>query len=229
MRIGPLLGALAVLWLLGCQSATPLDPGPVAPVDGGGPLNPDTLERDLQASTPIDITLNGTVTTDPGYQNSPHKVTLAANAGEISLVALRATALPSASNTVLARFLGTSVYYGALTYPTTGATVYLPTYVTATEPLSVELINSATRTGTLYEQAVRWQGSFKTVLAEDAAEPNDDEDPATYTDRTMGWYLPDGATLNRSVYQRAAGSLQDQEEWFRLILNANTTYRLEFS
>ncbi|HYE79448.1 MAG TPA: hypothetical protein VEI97_15795, partial [bacterium] len=139
--------------------------------DGSAVVDPDTLDRDLTGNLPIDVTLNGAATTDPDYQDPPHPVTQPASAGEIALFTLKATAIPAASSVVLARFTGPSTYYGALTYPTTGATQYLPLYLTATESMGAELYNSATRTGAVHSQAVRWQGSFKTLPAEDAAEP----------------------------------------------------------
>ncbi|HYE78147.1 MAG TPA: hypothetical protein VEI97_09180, partial [bacterium] len=191
----------------------------------GGPF-----QRRGQGDISGSVTLNGATTTDPSYQAAPFRVAQDGRADDIALFALQTATTPGSANSVRAAFSGTGGSLGFLNYTAGAATTYLPIYLPRTELITLTLYNAATEAGALFNEAVTWSGSFKTVGKEDLAEPNDDENPATFTDRaTSPTVLSAGAApTKRTVFQRTAGSNQDQEDWFRVTLTANTRYKLNF-
>ena len=191
----------------------------------GNPANPDPLagsfdqpQRDGQAiNLAGTVTLNGLTNTDPNYEGSPFGVTFAGKSGDVVLMTLSPQAVPTATNNVRCKLVGATTTYPTQNYNTVGATNYLPVLLTKTEPVTLDLYNSNTETGTLFNQACRWTGSVRTAATVDPGEPNDDEDLGTTTDRTMATPILLGTPITRVLYYRSASGL-DEEDWYKLTL-----------
>lgn len=220
MAIRPLLHFVvcAVLLLCGCQ--------------GDLPSTTDATEADVSRdATGLyggRVTLNGSATTDPSYKDQPYVVTIPGKAGEIALITLTATAIPTANHPVLVRFRGATVNYGSMLYPTDGTTNYLPLYLTQTEPLTITLYNTAA--GAPYPEAVNWSWSIRTRAAEDSREPNDNENELSITDRNLATPLALRQATPFSVYRRVAvPATQDHEDWYRMNLVGTSSVHINFA
>ncbi|HYE76617.1 MAG TPA: hypothetical protein VEI97_01395 [bacterium] len=211
---------LGLALVFGCQSgSTPTQPeGPSVPTDDPTAVD----DRDLAGLLGGTVTLNGTLATDPSYKNAPYRATYNGRAGDIALVTFKAETLPYGNNVVAAKVDGATTPYAGRWVSADGSSYNLPVYLTKTEPLYVTLHNGTT--GNVYPQAVRWNYRLRTLPALDAAEPNDDANPASTGDRYQASPLPLDRAASFSLFKSATAS--DLEDWHRLDLSGGTQYHL---
>ena len=231
--------ALVAITVAGCAAVGPGspisphdpavdDPAPVAPFAADSSQWDHPLRKGASADIVGSVTLNGSVVTDPIYETSPFGVTIPGKSGDIALIAVSANAIPNELNNVRLKLAGATTSYPTQNFNTNNTVGYLPTMITKTEPLTLNLYNSNTETSPLFSQAVKWSGYLRTVPKEDPGEPNDDENPSTFTDLSLATDLGLDTPLTFSMYQRTAGSAQDQEDWYRIPMAAGQVYRIGF-
>ena len=213
---------LALLpFILGCAlSGAPISENPQAPLAGRF----DQPQREGQAfNISGTVTLNGAVTTDPTFETAPFQVAFNGKSGDIALISVAPTALPTATNNVRMKLAGLTTTYPAQNYNTVGGTNYLPIMITKSETCILSLYNSNTESSGLFNQACRWTGSLRTVAKDDPGEPNDDDDAATFTDRSLATPLTVGNPITRLLWSRTGS--RDLEDWYALTLSAGQQVR----
>jgi len=244
MRLHALIPTVCLtIAIAACQAGGPIappddsgDPGdlaalPAPPADiDEGPVNlpEDAVDEGTRGLTALlngDLDLLGSVTTPVGYQPSPVSVTQPATTGEIALIRLRATASDATTTrTLYSDVRGPGGAYSSMTFLSNDTSVYKAVYVIRNEDLSVRVHNRPSYSGTLNPPAADVNYTFETKAIEDSSEPNDDENAATVTDRSMSKTLGLGATATRSFYDFSA-SARDKEDWFSTTLTAGAQYR----
>ncbi|HYE78480.1 MAG TPA: hypothetical protein VEI97_10875, partial [bacterium] len=85
--------------------------------------------------------------------------------------------------------------------------------------------NSQTATGPLHPLNAYWNYDVSVVNREDADEPNDDDNGATYSDRTLRTdiFRAVGGTYHRSLFQQASTN-RDLEDWHQYKLYGGRKY-----
>lgn len=236
---------LALLLLAGCSAGSNGSPDPTLPAtefpDPSAVVLPeDAAEeeaydpiRDLAADLVGSVILNGVVTTSPSYKDAPFAVTQQpALANQIALYNMKTTAIPSGNNSPLARFLGPTVSYGSIGIPTSsgvgGGPVwqYMPIYLTENGSAKLEMLNNSAVGAPLYNEAVAWDYQVKVFNKDDNREPDDDENPATVTDRVLAQQQQFNLRTEYSMYQRTAVSNQDQEDWHKVKVTGGNALRI---
>lgn len=193
--------------VLGGDSPGDLAALPELPADlDEGPVNlpEDAVDEGTRGLTALlngDLDLLGSVTTPVGYLPSPQSVTQPATVGEIALIRLRATASDaSTTRTLYSDVRGPGGAYSSMTFLSNNTSEYKAVYVIRNEDLSVRVHNRPSFSGTLNPPAADVNYTFETKAIEDSSEPNDDENAATVSDRTMSKSLGLGATATRSWF-----------------------------
>jgi len=233
------LGSLLLSLLAGCQQQSPAIPDPADSADPEAmpplvaadqlPEASDEGYRGLTALLTGDLSLNGTVVTDPGYTSTPTSVSQPATAGELVLLRIRARMSDSSTPTLHTNMRGAGgTAYSAMNIPANDVSQYKALYVTATEGLSLRVYNSANFSTPVNEQAAFFNYSYETRAVEDSSEPNDDENAATVTDRTLAKNLGVGLSATRSFFQYDS-TTKDLEDWFATTLQAGRIYRYKFT
>jgi len=219
---------LAGVLLTGCPAKDPVAPGEEFASETPFASDPT---RSGEAIIQGSVTLQGATTTDTAAYTAPFIATLPGKSGEIALVALGTDQLdtPGSGNRVLYTLkAGTSTLlskaYVADTTPD-----HQPILLLTNDPLKLTLYNSELANSTLHSKRMRWQGSIQTVRKEDIDEPNDDENQATRTDRTLGAALAESTPIDRSFYRRTAVTAEDIEDWYTINVNAGQAYVVDFT
>ena len=209
MRALALLALSFILALSACQRGRVTDPVDVP--DPGSSALPARAGEGLLGGT---VTLNGRTTTDPSYKPSPYGVSLTGKQDQIALITLSANSIPATTHPLITRFRGVGGEYGAADILSDGKPKYIPFYFNHTEPATMGLYNSYW--GGLYDQAAKWNWAVTIRPAEDADEPNDDENPATVTDRRMGRIVGFDQPISGSFFRSA--NKADLEDWYQVSL-----------
>gem|GEM_PF-5223367 len=217
MRWSICISLLLVLFA-GCQSE---DPANIASPEAT--MEPD---REAAAFTFGSVTLNGTVTTDPGYKNAPFSVAIKdTQANYIILGKLTPQAIPAVTHPVIARMQGPLQGYGGSIFSTTGLAQYWPVMIDQTDAVTLQLNNGMVRA---YAEACKWTWDIRTRSVEDTHEPDDDDTAATYTDRTMGRSLQADRSSPWSLFTRDA-TRRDVEEWYRFDTGAALSIKVDLT
>jgi len=226
------------LLLAGCQGPAPTSPpedlaalpddAPSGFDESLPPLPEDAVDEGLRGLTAVlngDLDLKGSVTAPVGYVDSPASVTQPATTGQIALVRLRATASDAiTTHRIYSDLRGPGGAYSSMLFFTNNTSEYKALYVLRNEDLSMRVHNRPSFAGSLNAPAVDVNYTFETRPIEDSSEPNDDENYATDTDRTMAKSLSLGVTATRSFYEYGS-SAKDKEDWFKTTLTAGQQYR----
>ncbi|MCG3153223.1 MAG: hypothetical protein GEEBNDBF_02534 [bacterium] len=233
------LGCVLLSLLAGCQQQSPAIPDPadsadpeaMPPLVSADPL-PDVSDEGYRGLTALltgDLSLDGTVVTDPGYTGTPTSVSQPATAGELVLLRIRARMSDSSTPTLHTNMRGTGgTAYSAMNIPANDVSQYKALYVTASEGLSLRVYNSESYNTPINAQAAFFNYSYETRAVEDSSEPNDDENAATVTDRTLAKNLGVGLSATRSFFQYDS-TTKDLEDWFSTTLQAGRIYRYKFT
>jgi len=223
-----LLMLLAGVLLTGCPSDAPVAPGEEFASETPFASDPT---RSGEAIIQGSVTLQGATTTDTAAYAAPFIATLPGKSGEIALVALGTDQLdtPGFGNRVLYTLkAGTSTLLSKA-YVADSTPDHQPIMLLTNDPLKLTLYNSELANSTLHSKRMRWQGSIQTVRKEDIDEPNDDENQATRTDRTLGAALAESTPIDRSFYRRTAVTAEDIEDWYTINVNAGQAYVVDFT
>lgn len=232
LRIFPLI--LVVLGtVVGCQGNSPLAPGSegegIPPdIDLTNADDTDDGYRGLTALMTGTATLNGAVVTDPGYTDSPTSITQSAAIGELVLMRLSAVMSDASTPQVYTDVRGPGGAYSSMKFAANGANNYKALYVLRNEDLSLRLHNRTNYTGTLHGPAATFNYNYETRPIQDSGEPNDDGNPVTITDRTLGVNVNVGVTATRSFYYYTS-TKKDVEDWYKTTVTAGRTYRFRIS
>jgi len=246
MRLPDLLLILGLsLTITSCQGGQPTATLPdvveetvplSAPVDGGGSFGDEPVpelpldgfdegQRSVTGLLNGNFGLNGSATTPAGYLPSPNSIPQAATTGELALVRLRATASDATTNrTLYSDLRGPGGAYSSMTFLSNYVSQYKALYVQRNEVLSMRVHNRPSYSGTLNPPAADVDYTFETKPIEDSSEPNDDENPASYTDRALGKALGLGSTATRSFFKYSE-STKDLEDWYATTLTVDGQYR----
>lgn len=183
---------------------------------GASPTSPDdTLDREAAGIYGGRVTLNGSVTTDPSYKDSPYTVTFPGKSGEVALITLSVTTIPAVTRDLQVSLRGVTVDYGSFTVPANGFNRWIAIRLTATEAFTISLSNSGV--AGLHPEAAAWKWAVRTRPINDSGEPNDDENPTTFTDWPQATRVPFDRAAAYSVHQAAdLPTFHDLEEWYRL-------------
>lgn len=232
LRIFPLILVL-LSTLVGCQDGAPTNPSP----EGPGPSpelelsqvdDSDDGYRGLTALMTGTASLKGAVVNEPGYTDSPTSITQAATIGELVLLRLSAVMSDGSTPKVYTDVRGPGGAYSSMSFNANGTNNYKALYVLRNEDLSLRLHNRTSYSGALHNPAAIFTYSYETRSIQDSAEPNDDGNPVTITDRTMGANVNVGSTANRSFYYYTS-TKKDIEDWYKTDLTAGRTYRFRVS
>jgi len=195
------------------------------------PVSYDPLDDFFREGAGIiegDVTLNGATETDPSYDTSPYVVTQAAKNGDIAIYRIRGRLTNNGTTSLYTKQSSPSKNYSSFSVPGTNVDQYKAMYVTNTEPLHLTFFNSNSYNTPLNSKAAIYDYNYKTTPADNAGEPNDDENPATITDRTLANNLPQGFVATRSVYSFDP-TKKDLEEWYKVTVNEGDRFSFKFT
>lgn len=230
-----ILVTLVVFCLSACnQAPSPSSPGlmPDAPIsESGSPVEYDPIDELFREGAGVidgDVTLNGSTETDPNYDTSPYIVTQPAKAGDIAIFRVKGKLTNSATTTLYTKQSSPSKNYSSFSVPGNFTDQYKAMYVTGTEPLSITFYNANNYNAPINSKAVIYDYNFKTQAAQNAGEPNDDENALTITDRASANNINIGTTATRSVFFFDAEN-KDTEEWYKTTVSAGENFSFKFT
>ena len=203
-----ILGSLCLI-ALACGHSS----GPLMPDSSMAPSDESTL-RSAEGLLGRVVTLNGARTTNPAWRDAPFQVSTNAKSGDVALVNLRCDPVPTRPNTPMAQLSGTAGNYGFRWIPA-GTNSMMSALVDHDGPVTLTLWNGLSPDGPLFDQAVKWRFTATVRPSRDRAEPDDDGNIASLSDRGRGTIISLGSTSTRTLFQRADGLSRDQEDWFQ--------------
>ncbi|MCG3150932.1 MAG: hypothetical protein GEEBNDBF_00198 [bacterium] len=230
-----LVALFALLLFLGCQGS---GTAPTAPPDLegqtpgliGDPLaDPfDEIFREGAGLVQGDITVRGTTETSPDWDDHPFPVSQAARSGDLAVFRVRGRLTNNANTTLFCKLSQATKNYPSYFIPGTNTDTYRAIYVENNEPMNLTFYNSSNWNTAQNSKAAIYNYSFKTSAVENADEPNDDDNGATITDRTLAKNIPKDFVATRSVYYFNE-TTRDIEEWYRTDVTAGNRFSWKFA
>lgn len=218
----------ALVLILGCGKSS----DPTSPEMEGDPSTPgvevEPDDRELTGLISGSTTLNGSVVTDPDYDNQPYGRSMDARAGELAFFSHKAAMSDASTTTLAVSYEGATRTYGSTTTSTGPKSTFEVRYITRNEALTLNLWNSSTVNGPLKAAAASWDYTFKTAARQGTGEPNSDNLTENSTDRNMANLIALNTLVSRSMFYNTPTDL-DVEDWYKVDLALGLTYRLNLS
>lgn len=226
---------LAFLLTVGCQADKP-ENSPLLPNESssnGLPNQPapedlDEIFREGAGLLQGDITIRGTSETNPDWDDHPFPISQAARAGDLAVFRVRGRLSNNATTTLFCKLSQTTKNYPSYFIPGTNTDTYRAIYVENNEPMNLTFYNSSNYNTAQNSKAAIYNYSFKTSAVENADEPNDDDNGATTSDRTLAKNIPRDFMATRSVYYFDQ-TKRDIEEWYRTEVPAGVRFSWKFA
>lgn len=172
------------------------------------------------------FTLNGATETDPGYVDSPHQVPIEpSRTGHLTLLQYRVTPVPGPSNQLYAVQYNYARQFllGLQPRPNDGWN-YNALYYGHPFNYTLDFYNQENPFTTLYNDAATWEYRAEIIQVEDLQEPNDDDNVATITDRSLATPLTLDVPSQFSLFNWELDAYSDLEDWHEIDLIANQEY-----